>query len=93
MNKIPKIILTGALALIQLAALMIPLFGLMYFIREFGGDNDDGTFTPTAARRWKAALVSVTSLAIWAGQLYATLLALFKMWRKHPDATFSERRE
>ena len=51
MNKIPKIILNGALALIQLAAIAIPLFGSAYFIREFGGDNDDGTFTPTAARR------------------------------------------
>ena len=88
MTKSLKVILTGALALIQLAALMIPLFGLAYFIREFGGDNDDGTFTPTAARRWKAALVLAVFLAIWVGQLYASLRALFKDRR---PATGSDR--
>lgn len=91
MTKSLKVILTGALALVQLAALAIPLAGSAYFIREFGGDNDDGTFTPTAARRWKAALVLAVFLAIWVGQLYATTRALLKMWRKHP-VTSSERK-
>lgn len=86
MTKVPKIIFTGALAVVQLAALAIPLAGAAYFLREFGGDNDDGTFTPTAARRWQAALMLAVFLAIWAGQFYATLRALFKMWEKHPDA-------
>ena len=91
MNKISKIILSGALTLIQLAAIAIPLFGSAYFIREFGGDNDDVTFTPAAARRWKAAMMLALFLAIWAGQLYATTRALLKMWRKHP-VTSSERK-
>ena len=82
---------TGALALIQLGALMIPLFGLAYFVKEFVGDNDDGTFTTTAARCWKAALALVTCLAIWAGLVYASLRALFKMWGKR-SVTFSDRK-
>ena len=91
MTRFLKVILTGALALVQLAALMIPLFGLTYFIREFGGDNDDGTFTPTAARRWKAALILAISLATWAGLFYATIRAPFKMWSER-TVTSSKRR-
>ena len=91
MTRFPKIILAGALALVQLAALAIPLFGLMYFLGEFGGDNDDGTFTPTAARRWKAALILMLSLAIWASLLYASIRALFKMWSER-TVTSSKRR-
>lgn len=86
MTRSLKIILIGTLAVIQLAALVIVLFVTMGCVCMFFGDNDDGTFTPTAARRWKATLMFAVFLAIWAGQFYATLRTLFKIWRKRPDA-------
>ena len=85
-SKTVKIPLTILLAIVQLAELVLPLAGAAIFHREFAGDNDDGTFAPTAARRWKALLILAIFLAIWAGQLYATIRALFRMWRERPGA-------
>lgn len=85
MTRSLKIILIGTLAVIQLAALVIVLFVTMACVCMLFS-NDDGTFTPTAARRWQATLMFAVFLAIWAGQFYATLRTLFKMWRKRPDA-------
>jgi len=77
-----KIILTAALALLQIPALVIPLLGVMCSIPLFLGDNDDGIFTPTASLKIYATVVLLSFLAIWAVFLYGTLHALIRMWGK-----------
>ena len=85
-----KVALTFLLGVLQLTALAVLLVGMAAAAREFLGDNDDGTFTPTLPRRIQAVTMLAGCLAIAGGVMYATIRVLLGMWSKRAAAPLPE---
>jgi hypothetical protein len=86
MRTAVKVFLTAALAFFQLVMTGVVLFAAAAFVFELLGDNDDGTFTPSARRTMIAARQFLCVLAVWLIWLYVTIRALIRMWRKKAEA-------
>ncbi|MBQ6352570.1 MAG: hypothetical protein IJJ28_04825 [Lentisphaeria bacterium] len=84
MRGIAKAALTFLLGVLQLTALAVLLVGMATAAREFLGDNDDGTFTPTLPRRVQAVMMLAGCLVIAGGVMYATIRAQLKMRNRRP---------
>ena len=76
-----KLVFTALAVFVQLAATGILLFVAMGCFFTVLGDNDDGTFTPTALRTLQGCLLFALFFVAWIGVLFVTIRGELRLWR------------